>query len=465
MIEQQQETLDESVKTILKLYSLNNERGDDLSVLSEEKLKDMARAMVPRLSTRDLGGRFGADRGDRGAPPQDREESDVKSPTGSYGRRRESAAATANRTLSEDVDTLMQERESQLRARSRGRTRLGEGGEATAAADEGPSGQLRARSRGRARLGEDVESEISQIRARSRGRVRPSAEDMDDSNHNKPPPSARARSRGRGERTESIRALTERARTPARDRSRSPNSGGGDYVRRRSSDQYDPSGPVSDSRALVMTSAEPAVDSLALVPVEPRKDGYGGYDVPPPMSSSRGGGGGPSRRDDRMGSDRSAYGGDRDRGDPYGDRDGRNYSDRSSRYREGGSRHHPSSSGGGYRGDRGGHGDPRMRSEREHRSSQSDHRDRYYRGGGGGMDDPYYRGDRDRDSRGGGYPPRERERRGSSNRQPSYDDYRSGRPQQQGRDPSVAGDASYGGGGHRHRDRRHSRRQREVMEP
>ncbi|EJK57770.1 hypothetical protein THAOC_22152, partial [Thalassiosira oceanica] len=83
----------------------------------------------------------------------------------------------------------------------------------------------------------------------------------------------------------------------------------------------------------------------------------------------------------------------------------------------------------------------------------------------GGMDDPYYRGDRDPRG-GGGYPPRERERRGGGSRPPPYDEYRpsSGRPQQQGRDPSVAGDASYGGG-HRHRDRRHSRRQREVMEP
>lgn len=51
VIEQQQETLDESVKTILKLYSLNNTQGDDLSVMSEEKLTDMARAMVPRLGT------------------------------------------------------------------------------------------------------------------------------------------------------------------------------------------------------------------------------------------------------------------------------------------------------------------------------------------------------------------------------------------------------------------------------
>lgn len=51
VIEQQQETLDESVKTILKLYSLNNTRGDDLSVVSEEKLTDMARAIVPRLGT------------------------------------------------------------------------------------------------------------------------------------------------------------------------------------------------------------------------------------------------------------------------------------------------------------------------------------------------------------------------------------------------------------------------------
>ena len=40
MIEQQQETLDESVNTILKLYSLNNDRDkDDLSAVSE-KLND-----------------------------------------------------------------------------------------------------------------------------------------------------------------------------------------------------------------------------------------------------------------------------------------------------------------------------------------------------------------------------------------------------------------------------------------
>ena len=51
VIEQQQEMLDESVKTILKLYSLNNMQDDDLLVMSEEKLTDMARAIVPRLGT------------------------------------------------------------------------------------------------------------------------------------------------------------------------------------------------------------------------------------------------------------------------------------------------------------------------------------------------------------------------------------------------------------------------------
>ncbi len=230
-IEQQQETLDESVKTILKMYSLNNGRGDDMSTMSEEQLTGIARSIVPRASGRN-------------ALPTARDDV-LSTPAGSthavssvLARRRDSNIATSGRgrptnALTDDVETLMLESESRVRARSRGRAQQQQ------------------------QMGEsNIDRPIG--RARSRGRPAPRQEDEFDDVRAR----ARSKSRGRGDRTESMRQLTERARTPGRTRSRSP-------VGNRRDRDYDPSGPISDSRALVLAS--------------PNDSGrkYGGqYDIP-----------------------------------------------------------------------------------------------------------------------------------------------------------------------------------------
>ena len=185
MIEQQQETLDESVKTILKLYSLNNERGDDLSVLSEEKLTDMARAMVPRVSTATASLRQSSqplpsimdEGGGAGGETMLTLTSASYSHTNSSIRpsvsQRHTNAATATaginssrgRELTEEVENLIQE---QSRARSRGRNRLGSNDELLASVDntmmlDNNKTDLRARSRGRNNrlLAEEMEPSIA----------------------------------------------------------------------------------------------------------------------------------------------------------------------------------------------------------------------------------------------------------------------------------------------------------------
>lgn len=238
MIEQQQETLDESVKTILKLYSLNNERGDDLSVLSEDKLQDMARQFVPKFRSslppiRDV---------EQPSPRGGESTALTLTTTGGYSRsssrpsttaRRSSVAASSrgrDRELNDEVENLMQE---QSRARSRGRGCLGPTNESESLMDRTRETQIRSRSRGR----------HSQV----------------DTDMNRAARADRFKSRGRGDRTESIRQLTERARTPS---GRRPSENRRDY---------DPSAPVSDSRALVL--------------VTPKEDNAlgGEYDIPPPQ--------------------------------------------------------------------------------------------------------------------------------------------------------------------------------------
>lgn len=124
VIEQQQETLDESVKTILKLYSLSNTRGDDFSVMSEEKLTDMARAMVPRLGTNRsvLAPIMDEDHGGSLARSSS---GHTVSGTSTSAKRHAKAAVGGNssrgRELMEEVQNLY--RQSQPRAKSIGRTK------------------------------------------------------------------------------------------------------------------------------------------------------------------------------------------------------------------------------------------------------------------------------------------------------------------------------------------------------
>lgn len=181
MIEQQQETLEESVKTILKLYSLNNGKGDDMTELSEEQLDSITRAMIPtRMNTR--------------------------STLPSLSERTERPWSRSRNRFDEDVD------------------------KSVAMAVE------RARSRGKGRFDDfDAEKSVSRsmVRARSQGRER-----FDDTAVDKPV--ARAKSRGRGDRSESIRQLTSRALDPGKEKSRSPLA-----RRLSSSEMYDASGPNS----------------------------------------------------------------------------------------------------------------------------------------------------------------------------------------------------------------------------
>lgn len=248
-IEQQQETLDESVKTILKMYSLNNGRGDDMSTMSEEQLTGIARSIVPRASGRNT------------TLPTARDDV-LSTPAGSthavssvLARRRDIATTGRSRStnaLSDDVETLMLESESRVRARSRGRAQ-------------------------QQQMGDNNNIDRPIPRARSRGRPTPRQEEEFDDVRAR----ARSKSRGRGDRTESMRQLTERARTPGRTRSRSP-------VRNRQDRDYDPSGPVSDSRALV----------LAATPNDSGRKYGGQYDIPqssgggPRQNSRREAGGG-----------------------------------------------------------------------------------------------------------------------------------------------------------------------------
>lgn len=254
-IEQQQETLDESVKTILKLYSLNNENAGDLSVLTEEKLTDMARAMVPPLGS------------NRSTVPHRKEEDRVD--TSGYTSLRPSATARSS-TMPPGINA------------SRGREVVKE------QLDNCFHEQSRARSRGRtsySRLtGLDESDRQLDGKVQSQPRPRPHtamSEDLGINNKNIVPSTssgaiARHSSRGRGgERTESIRQLTERALTPARDRdrNRSPTASRPISRHRSTAESYDPTGPMSDS--------------LALVPVATTEYSYGGqYDIPPPRSRS-----------------------------------------------------------------------------------------------------------------------------------------------------------------------------------
>jgi len=326
MIEQQQETLEESVKTILKLYSLNNGKGDDMTELSEEQLDSITRAMIPRSHVKPALSTLNERTSER---------------PWSRGRNRFDEDADVDRTVTRAVE----------RARSRGRDRFDDIG-----ADLKLSG--RTQSRGRDRFEDsDADKSVSRsmVGSRSQGRDR-----FDDMPVDRPEP--RPRSRGRGDRSESIRQLTSRALD--RDKSRSPLS-----VRRRAEGNlYDPS----------------ITNSLALVPVTP-KDTEGGYGSrygggPTPQSASRRGGSSVYDRVDSTYTEGSSYS---DALIPYNEYDSRvrpphrsnyhhksRYDDRSNRYR-------------GERDDRSrGHrshrdkGEPRRRDGR-HRSHGGYHEDEY----------------------------------------------------------------------------------------
>jgi hypothetical protein len=282
VIEQQQETLDESVKTILKLYSLNNTRSDDFSVMSEEKLTDMARAMVPRL---------GANQS-RLSPIHDEDlfsEHTNKRPT-VVARSMTSTGinSTRGRESTVEVESLIQRKS---RARSTGRSSNFESSSESLLTMESQIKPRSSRARSTGRSHDRVEIYYAgdsltmdslikppQSRARSTGRTRDLPETYNDADSLTIDSQIKPRhlSRGRGgERTESIRQLTERARTPARSRSLSPNAPR-PSASHRSQIEYDPTGPVSQSRALV--------------PVVPNEsdDPHGGqYDIPPRRLSTR----------------------------------------------------------------------------------------------------------------------------------------------------------------------------------
>ncbi len=250
-IEQQQETLDESVKTILKLYSLNNEKAGDLSVLTEEKLTDMARAMVPRLGTSrpNLPRSHDEDRVATSGYTSLRPLMTTRSSTLSSG-----IATSRGREVGKEVDNLVHE---QSRARSRGRT------------------YSRFSS-----LDDSERPSDGKLQPQTRPRHHTTAsDDLGTSNKNTGVSGGiiRHSSRSRGvERTESIRQLTERALTPARNRDRDSPVAPRPISRHLStSEVYDPKGPMSDS--------------LALVPIATPDYSYGGqYDIPPPRSRSVG---------------------------------------------------------------------------------------------------------------------------------------------------------------------------------
>ena len=286
VIEQQQETLDESVKTILKLYSLNNTQSGDLLVMSKEKLTDMARATVPQL---------GANQS-RLSPIHDEDHGGISQ---GYTNKHSTVAArsmtstginsTRGRELTEDVEKLMNRK---TRARSTGRSsNLESSMESLPTMEESqfkprPS---RATSTGRSRdcfkiynAGDSsmLDSFIKphQSRSRSTGRTQDRSETYNDADSltmdSQINPRHMSQDRG-GERDESIRQLTDRARTPTRSRTLSPITPRSS-TSHRSQVEYDPAGPASQSRALV--------------PVMPdeSEDPYGGqYDGPHRRWSTR----------------------------------------------------------------------------------------------------------------------------------------------------------------------------------
>ena len=197
VIEQQQETLDESVKTILKLYALNNTRGDDLSVMSEEKLTDMARAMVPRLGTNrsTLPPIIDEDHGESSLTIESSRHTDSRTAM-TMKRRQTRSTVTSNSTrgkeLTEEVKNLLQR--PTPRARSTGRSQ-------------------------------------------NRFERKNSLENTQTTRHGE---SSRARSNGRGPRD-----LIESIPPPDRQQRRSSSFELGNSF------EYDPTGPASLSRALV----------------------------------------------------------------------------------------------------------------------------------------------------------------------------------------------------------------------
>ena len=504
VIEQQQETLDESVKTILKLYSLNNTRGDDLSVMSEEKLTDMARAMVPMVP------RLGTNRSSL-PPIRDEDRGGMISLASGHTSKRPTASSRSvasagirssrGRELTEEVKNLMQRKS---RARSTGRThdRLDnfDTSMESLLTEESQfrSRQSRARSTGRTHDRvvnyNEVDSATMEsqsvprpLRARSTGRNHDRLETYNESDSTTMESEIRPRhmSRGRGGgRTESIRQLTDRARTPVlRSRSLSPITPR-PSTSHRSQNEYDPAGPESQSRALV--------------PVVPKESDnpYGGqYDVPPPMRSS-------SRREPTADRDRGAMLYDA----PYNE--STSYAPRQPAYdkhslpasRAHRSSHqnnaHPQSFGSGhpshrdrregsertdsYRPER--ERDRRERDRGDYRSDPNRDRDSRDRDkesdtnrGRGGANDPFYRDGGPQD-RSGGYPPRSGGERNSSY-QSNYNGVGYGNPKEEAypssrrlaRDPSLAGETILsddgGGGGWRGNSGRHGGRGRATGRP
>lgn len=466
VIEQQQETLDESVKTILKLYSLNNTRDDDLSVMSEDKLTDMARAIVPRLGTNRSG-----------LPPiHDEDRGGILSLASGHTSKRPTATtrsmasaginSSRGRELTEEVENLMQ-RKSRARSTGRPIDRLEScgttGSQLTMETHFGPR-RSRAKSTGRTHDRLETYNEVDSVTVESQ--IRP-----------------RHMSRGRGgERTESIRQLTDKARTPVRSRSLSPITPR--PTSQKSQIEYDPTGPASQSRALV--------------PVMPKEsdNSYGGhYDVPPPSRPS-------SRRE---------LAADRDRGDMYDApyNESTSYAPRQPAYdkhplpvssRAHRSQHQPQSFGSvhpsqrdrregserrdSYRQER--ERDRRERDRGDYRSEQNRDRDSRDREsdrnrGRGGANDPYYREGGPQD-RSGGYPSRSGGDRNNSADRYSGGNYRSSGvgysdPKEEAypssrrytRDPSLAGETEIsddgGGGGWRGNSGRHRGRGRATGRP
>lgn len=117
VMEQQQETLDESVKTILKLYSLNNTRDDDLSVMSEDKL--IARTIVPRLGTNRVGLPPIHDEDHGGIFPLASGHTSQRPTAKTHSMASAGINSSRGRELMEEVENMMQRKP---RARSTGRT-------------------------------------------------------------------------------------------------------------------------------------------------------------------------------------------------------------------------------------------------------------------------------------------------------------------------------------------------------
>lgn len=187
-IEQQQETLDESVKTILKLYSLNNGKGDDMSTMSEERLTDIARSIVPRMNTS----------GNSVPSTTERPPSPVGTLASGYSRSRLSVSTSRARGTVDENESLVHD-----------------------------SYSFQSRPRLRNNIPEDLDGERSSTRPKSRGRGERTRAIQQ--------LTARARSPNK-----------ERTFSPVNTISDSQ------YRKESSNDfTYDPSGPESMSRALV----------------------------------------------------------------------------------------------------------------------------------------------------------------------------------------------------------------------